>query len=225
MKKTKANLIQVFSAILFERLFFQSMFLKPLLKETVNIKTVLELGAGKNSYIRQINKDLHLTALDISKESLNYSKNKGIYNEYVVGNAMQALKYFNKESFDMVVAFDLIEHLEKEQGFRLIEIMNQIAKKKILIYTPNGFLKQDPFDNNPFQEHISGWSYNEMVNMDFKIYGVNGYKKLRGMYSKPILKPVFLGRFISNLSWLILKVFHLERKSFAIMCFKDANKN
>ena len=34
------------------------------------------------------------------------------------------------KTFDAVIALDLIEHLEKKDGFKLIEMMTKIAKRK-----------------------------------------------------------------------------------------------
>ncbi len=221
-KRIKYFLVRVLQAIFFENYFFKQIFLKPLLKETHDIQTVLEIGAGINSYLRMINRNTHITAFEIDRNSIELAKKRGLYDNYIMGNATKLSDHFSNKSFDMVAAFDLIEHLPKKQGYQLIDQMLSIARKKIVILTPNGFLEQEPFDNNPYQKHLSGWNYTEMKKMGFTVYGVNGHRKLRGMYSRPVLRPVILGKFISNLSWLILKVFGWEDKSFSIMCFKQS---
>jgi hypothetical protein len=40
--------------------------------------------------------------------------------------------------------------------------MEKWAIKKIIIKTPNEYLWQDGYDNNPMQEHKSGWSVEEL---------------------------------------------------------------
>jgi hypothetical protein len=59
-------------------------------------------------------------------------------------------------------AADLIEHLGKEDGFRLLEHMELIARKVVVIVTPNGFIAQHLTDGNPLQIHRSGWTAHEM---------------------------------------------------------------
>ena len=186
-------------------------------------KTILELGAGKSTYLRLFENDFHITALDAYEKSLEIAKKENLFDAYIVGNTNKLMEKVAPKSFDSVVAFDLIEHLSKEDGMKLIEDMTEVAKKSIIIYTPNGFLFQPAHDNNPFQEHISGWSYEEMISLGFKVYGINGHKKLRGTFAKPKLRPKIFGLFVSNLSWLMLKLLKRENKAFSILCIKTIN--
>jgi len=75
---------------------------------------------------------------------------------------MEIGRNFKENSFDCVLASDVIEHFSKEEGYKLIEMMEKIARRKVIIYTPNGFLKQGEYDNNPWQVHKSGWNVKEM---------------------------------------------------------------
>ncbi len=58
--------------------------------------------------------------------------------------------------------------------------MGKWSKNKIIIFTPNGFIWQDGYDDNSLQEHKSGWCAEELEKLGFKVYGMNGWKKLRG---------------------------------------------
>jgi hypothetical protein len=81
--------------------------------------------------------------------------------------------------FDAVLALDVIEHLEKAKGVRLIETMEKIAKKKVLIITPNGFVPQGAGAKNLFQVHLSGWTVGELKMLRYEIRGIIGLKLLR----------------------------------------------
>lgn len=218
MKKT---LKIIFRFILFERIFFRLFFLNILKRHILGQHTVLELGAGRNSYIKQAASSIKVTAIDLFEPSIQYAKENKIYDFYINGDVNDLMKYFPKKSFDSVVAFDLIEHLTKEDGFRLIENMITVAKQKVIIYTPNGFQPQSAHDNNPFQEHISGWNYDEMINLGFEVHGINGHRDLRKMFANPTIKPAVLGTFISNMSILYLKLIKREDLSFSILCIKN----
>ena len=60
-----------------------------------------------------------------------------------------------EKSFDMVVSVDLLEHIPKEDGKKLIEQVEKIARKNILLTTPVYFFEQSPLDGNPYQKHLS----------------------------------------------------------------------
>ena len=123
------------------------------------------------------------------------------------------------KSFDCVVALDLIEHLDKSDGFKLIKIMESIARKKVIIFTPNGFLKQEPYDDNIWQEHKSGWEVDEMKDLGFQVYGQGGLKYLRGDQARIKYRPEF---FWSRLSYISQKIVEENPKySFQLLCVKN----
>jgi len=212
---------QILRVILLENLFFQVLFLSVIKKNLKSCNTILELGAGMRSYIRQISGEKTITAFNIHEPTLKSASEKGVYKDYIQGDVRKINTFFNPGSYDAVVAFDLIEHLEKKEGIHLIENMVLIARRKVIIYTPNGFLYQAPTNDNLHQEHLSGWSYEEMKNLGFIVHGVNGNKKLTGEYGIPKIKPQVIGNFIRNINWLMLKVFKREQKSYSILCIKD----
>lgn len=79
-----------------------------------------------------------------------------------------------KNSFDVVLASQVIEHLAKKDSLRLLEKLEKIAKKKVILATPKGFVKYDPFevmDDNKLQIHKSGWEIEEMNKMGYIVYG------------------------------------------------------
>ena len=49
-----------------------------------------------------------------------------------LGDAREITTIFDRDLFDVVTSFDLIEHFEKIEGLRLLEDMTIIAKKKLL---------------------------------------------------------------------------------------------
>jgi hypothetical protein len=57
--------------------------------------------------------------------------------------------------------------------------MENVAKKKIIIFTPNGFLRQDEYDGDKLQIHKSGWTVDEFKKLGYEVKGINGWKPLR----------------------------------------------
>lgn len=175
-------------------------FYKKLEQELSDLDSVLDLGCGSNSPLSRIRKTFYSVGVDIFEPSIEESKKAKIHHEYKVGNVLDIDKYFVKKSFDVVVALDLIEHLEKEDGLLLINKMEMIAKKKIVILTPNGFTHQDAYGNNPYQVHRSSWEKQEFKQHGFTVRGMRGLRWLRGECATLKFKPWFFWGLISTIS-------------------------
>lgn len=76
-------------------------------------------------------------------------------------DALSFLSLCGNSSAGVVCVLDLIEHLQKENGFALIEEMKRVARRSVILYTPLGFLTQvgDAWGlgGDFWQEHRSGW--------------------------------------------------------------------
>ena len=150
---------------------------------------------------------------------LEESKITGIHNDYILSDIKDILLKVDKKSFDAVVSLDLIEHLTKKDGLGLISTMQYVAKKKVIIYTPNGFLRQEEYDNNPWQRHISGWTVDDMEKLGFKVTGMGGLRFLRGERGLIRFKPSRLWNITSTLSQRLVK--NRPRNAFSILCIKN----
>jgi len=208
----------------FSKYFFKRYFLDVIDRGLDDCDTVLEIGAGKSSYLKLINRPLKITAIDLHEESLALGLKNKIFDEGIVGNALHVDQLVPPSSFDAVAAFDFIEHLEKVEGREFLKKCEKIARKAVIIFTPNGFLEQPASAENPFQEHKSGWTYEEMLKLNYRVFGVNGVKWLSGKYNIPRIRPVSLGNFIRNISRMILRKMKLEKYSACILCIKRVKK-
>lgn len=184
-----------------------------------NCKTLLDIGCGSESPIRRFSKKLHCSGVDAYSPSIERSKALGIHNAYYNINVLEIENHFEDNSFECVLSSDLIEHLEKEEGYKLIEMMEKIASKRVIIFTPNGFLKQGEYDNNPFQIHKSGWSAEEMKSLGYDVIGINGIKSLRGEYAELKSKPKYFWQIISDISQKFIR--NKPEKAFSILCVKE----
>lgn len=182
--------------------------------------TAVDFGCGKDSPIKFFsNKLKYSLGVDGHPASVEASKKSKIHSEYIVSEILEAGRRLMDNSFDCALALDVIEHLKKEDGRELLKEMERIAKKKIIIYTPNGFLKQSVFDNNPAQEHLSGWNAGEMKKIGFKVYGMSGLRVLRKELGEIKYKPRFFWRFISRLTQI--PAYYFPNLAFQILCVKN----
>ncbi len=70
------------------------------------------------------------------------------------------LDLFQMDSFDAITCIDVIEHLKKEEGEKLIKDMEYIARKMVLIFTPLVWSENLDSFNNPIW-----WSYGDIYNL------------------------------------------------------------
>lgn len=131
-------------------------------------------------------------------------------------------------SFDLIIAFDLIEHLEKHDGFRMLYHMERICRHSAVIFTPNGILWQPPTMSNPFQAHISSWIPAEMKSFGWKNYGTRGWKRFYGPLAQPKrggdslfkswirLVPDKIATFFPKLSFSFISVFRKDTRYLAL---------
>lgn len=217
--------IENFGSLIFFEKYFRKRQLQTIQGFAEDVNTILELGIGTNSYFHKIDRPYIIFGFDIFEPSLKLAKEKHFIDDYIVGDVREINKYFEEKSFDLVCAFDLIEHLMKDDGYQLIANMEKIARKRIIVYTPNGFQKQPPAPDNPFQEHLSGWSYDEMIKLGYHVIGMNGFKKLKGIYSKPIARPYFLLNFISFFTEIIFQKIKQNQLQYSILCVKDLKQD
>jgi predicted TPR repeat methyltransferase len=194
-------------------------FIEELNGEIEGFSSVLDLGCGNDSPLRHFPHKLHSEGVDIFPGYIDESKITGIHDAYHNMNVLDIDKKFKSGSFDCVVALDLIEHLTKEEGFELLKKMENIAKKKVIVFTPNGFVPQGNYDSNPWQEHKSGWTAEEMRALGYRVIGVNGLKSLRGELARLRFRPKYFWWIISDLTQLFVR--NRPEKAYQILCIKD----
>lgn len=184
-------------------------------------KTLLDLGCGSCSPIASLKDKLEYSVgVDIFAPAIQQCRKNQTHTENFVLPITQVRKHFKPKTFDCVVALESLEHLEKEDGRRLIKDMQLIAKKKVIIFTTNGFLEQGEMAGNVYQKHKSGWSAEEMRNMGFKVFGVNGFKALRKEHAEIAWQPKIFWERVSLASNPIVE--KVPKWAFQILCVKES---
>lgn len=174
-------------------------------KHLDGVTTILDVGCGDGEAMHFINYDkkYQVTGIDLYEPYLETAKSKNVYTKLELGD-IRSLKIHEK-SFDIVFSSQVVEHLEKEESLCLIDEMEKIAKKKVIVATTNGFFPFDPIqgkDANPLQVHKSGWRVSEMRERGYTVYGqgLGIVYKPEGLghilKNKHLLKIVFLFSYI-----------------------------
>lgn len=195
-------------------------------KKLKNIITILDLGCGHNSILQHFSFSYSF-GVDIYKPYIEKSNLKGIHSDYFVGDVMKL--DFEKRSFDAIIAFDILEHLEKPEAIKLINNIERWASRIIILRTTNGFQHQNSFEGNVYQEHRSCFSISEFKEMGYCIYGTGFMKgfcrlshiinpkpyELDSMQNYKTKVPAFL----KEIGYYVVKNFPLLASS--LICIKE----
>lgn len=84
------------------------------------------------------------------------------YDRLMVGDAMGILPEIADRQYDLVMAIDILEHLEPSQGIEFLRQCRRIARRMLLVSTPKTFVEQD-VEANPFENHRSLWSREDLA--------------------------------------------------------------
>ena len=144
-------------------------------------QTVLDVGCGNNSPLGRFRgRPGSSVGVDIFGRWIAESAAKGIHDEYVEMSVLAIAERFGTGSFDVVLCCDLLEHLDKRDGESLLTQMEEVARSRVVVLTPNGFVPQGATWGNPHQVHRSGWAAAEFREREYDVTGFGGLAHLRG---------------------------------------------
>ena len=141
--------------------------------------SVVSLGCGIG--ITESNfKCASIDGVDIFDYRLNhFLKNwDAVKGNFTIGDIRKIDEIVKEKSYDVVLCLDIIEHLEKEEGEKLIKDAESIARKAIVFYTP---IKWDTNEKavkdnklwsygNNYNLHKSLWTVREFMNKGYEVY-------------------------------------------------------
>lgn len=135
-------------------------------EKIIQTDTVLDIGCGirPQTYVQAVRHvciEPHKLYIDRLRKENDEPRFVMLNCQWFVGTSL-----FADKSFDTVFILDMIEHIEKSEGQRLIEEAERLARKQIVIFTPLGFMPQSHEDGRDrwgmdggfWQTHRSGWT-------------------------------------------------------------------
>ncbi|MEF9426871.1 MAG: GNAT family N-acetyltransferase [Candidatus Mariimomonas ferrooxydans] len=110
---------------------------------------------------------------------------KSVYNEIFVSDVQKILKKTGDNSYDAVLAIDILEHFRKEDGIIFIKELQRTGKNVILA-TPVKDIRQ-VVPENPLEDHLSLWNSEELKSLNFRILTDTSF--IAGIYSSSDSQP------------------------------------
>jgi len=166
------------------------------------IEAVLTLLAPhKNSYVADIacgmgkwglllrihNQELYIVGVDLSVRNIKVAKMTRAYDDLIIADARQLP--FRNHTIDYVMACEVIEHLNRNDGIKMIFELERIARIKILLTTPYA-----RWWYTYVKGHITRHSPKEFRRLGFKVRGVgsklDSKNKIASLLKHFILKPL-----------------------------------
>jgi glycosyltransferase involved in cell wall biosynthesis len=131
------------------------------------VDVVLDIGCGirPQTFFRP---QIHICC-EPYLEYVKVLQNRFAAAPYVIiiqATAQQMVEMMPDRAVDSVFLIDVIEHLEKQDGYELLKECERIARKQVVCFTPLGFMRQEyrPGDRDgwglsggEWQNHKSGW--------------------------------------------------------------------
>ena len=186
-------------------------------------KSVLDVGSGVSHTLRMMGVERAVGA-EGYLPSLEKARSQQTHHEYVQCDVRQIGEHFQAGQFDACIAMDVIEHLDKKGGMKLIADMERIASRRVVFFTPCGFLPQGNTEKGDLQTHLSGWEPEEMEKLGYRVTGLLGPKKLRGEYHRLKRRPdVFWG--VVSLAGQIFWSKRHPKDAAAILAVKELAKS
>jgi ubiquinone/menaquinone biosynthesis C-methylase UbiE len=157
---------------------------------------VLEVGCGAGAFVRAIKSyrdDLLLTGVDVDSDAIAHAKNIDHTNKYLTADAHELP--FPKDSFNAVIAIDVLEHLHDPLK-AILEIKRILKKGGILylsvplegsLWTIHGLSSRIGFrPKYIYASHIQQYSNHDIV----KLLEQAGYKNVHFKYSGHLLQQI-----------------------------------
>lgn len=78
-----------------------------------------------------------------------------------------AVEYLERApAYEVIVAVAVLEHLEREAGEKLLNLIERKTERAAFVAVPHGYMEQGPVGGNDYERHRSAW-----MPRDFRVRG------------------------------------------------------
>lgn len=148
---------------------------------------ILDVGCGTTSELaafqqRPARRSCHLVGLDVHGPTIDWCRGHGFHDDYLLCDATDAGRL---PATDVIVATDLVEHLEKSDAVELIAAFERRASTAVVLLTPNGYIFNPFTPDNPYMEHRCGFTVPDLQSLGYACTGLGGPRRWRTAGSLP----------------------------------------
>lgn len=148
-------------------------------------------GIGKWGLLLRMHfQKLYIIGVDLSINNLSKAKMTKAYDDLIIADARQLP--FRDSILDFTMACEIIEHLTKNDGTRMVSELERVTRVKILLTTP--YAKWWHTEDWVRRGHITRYHPRELRKFGFKVRGIDSNIQSKGklfsLFKHFILKPL-----------------------------------
>ncbi len=190
-------------------------------------ESILDVGCGRGLPMRKIRSRMsvkYAVGVDIFKPYLTECRKKGLHNKYILSDVKKMS--FKSNSFDVVIALQILEHLSKKDAWKVLTNLEKIARKQVIVAMPIGECFHSEKDHNIHQLHKSSFYPSELAKKGYKTIkvgrkGLLGEEGLEGKFKNDIIKQVIY--FMNMLIEVVLFIFP-SFSNYYFVAYKNLDK-
>lgn len=143
-----------------------------------DLESLVDVGCGRGivgALCRIYREPGRLVGIDIHEPYLDSCRQLNLYDECNRWDLRRLPLPFGDKEFHVCACVEVLEHLPRHASEALVDELERIGQR-VVITTPNIFLRQPAFDDNPHQEHLSQWAVRDFRRRGYTVYGVGGLR-------------------------------------------------
>jgi SAM-dependent methyltransferase len=154
-------------------------FLPILLEKLKFAESILDVGCGIGSLLERYEAGL-VVGLEIHRPYLVHRDFTAPHIIPIHADARDLNKLFLPNTFSAVSFVDSLEHFSMQEGKKLLEMAEEIANNRVVVFTPRGFFPQSDVDHyhlegELFQRHWSGWEPEDFLELGYEVTVLKGF--------------------------------------------------
>jgi len=166
--------------------------------QRVNV-VVADIGCGPGFTLDMLTRafpHVYFIGIDLDLSALYLAKRKvaNRYADFIHADAVNLP--LRRDSIDIVLAFEIIEHIDLSNAKRLLRTLRNVVRRVILMSTPDKY-SSSPFQRSINPHHKHEFYHTELLQLvndtDFKIIQIKGINEVyQGSWFKYVLKTLML---------------------------------
>jgi hypothetical protein len=139
-----------------------------------DLASALDIGIGYGYIgymLRKIKKIRRLDGIEIWYPYISDVKRHKIYDQIYIGDVLSEIAKIPNRTYDASIMLEVIEHIEKDRGKKILDELDRITKKFIIVSTPCSYFSSSPWDSNHYQLHRSVWTIKDFKSRGYRVRG------------------------------------------------------
>ena len=191
----------------------QKIYFKKIISEFPHVKEVLEIGYGNGSFLGWCNQEkISICGVETDIDLLSRAKRNGF-------SVFQSVAKIKSKKFDLIVLFDVLEHIPQNKILSLMKQLNHLLEKNgnIVIRVPNG---SSPFGLSNQHGDITHITIISATKLAYW----SKLSQLKITYCGSDFNPIYNGSILKTPSRLIKKVLCIVLEKLVRYIFSPQSK-